>query len=68
MILDNGFQVLGMFDSTQLIVFHDELDQPLVLPNTLHDWLEVALELIAGKIDLSQFIIGANKRSSDNNG
>lgn len=68
MILDNGFQVLSMFDTAQLVVFHDKLDQPLVLPYTLHDWLEVALELIARKINLSQLIVGADERLSDDIG
>jgi hypothetical protein len=48
MVLDDSLQVLSVLCSTELVVLHDQLDESLVPPDSIDDWLEVALELIAG--------------------
>ena len=57
MIFDDCFQVLSVFCPTELVVLHDQLDQSLILLDTIHDWLEIALELITRQVDLSEFVI-----------
>ena len=46
-VKDDLFDVVGMVGSIELIVPHHNLDQPLVLLDTVHDVLEVHLKLVA---------------------
>lgn len=57
MIFDYCFKILRMVCSIELIILHDELDQPLVPPDTVHNWFEVALELIAREVDLLELVV-----------
>lgn len=47
MVLHDALEVRGMLRPAQLIVLHDELNQPVILPDSLNYRLEVLLELIA---------------------
>jgi len=67
-VLHDGLQVLGVLSTTQLIILHDQLDQPLVLPDAIYYCLEIALELVAGQIDLLKVVIVANESFTDDIG
>ena len=66
MILYNGFEIFRVFYTIQLIVFHHELDYSLISSDTIYNWLEVALELIAWKINLAEIVVLADQCFADN--
>jgi hypothetical protein len=67
-ILDDCFQVFSMLHSIELIVLHHELHDSLVSSDSVHNRLEIALELVAREINFSEVVVLADERLADDVG
>lgn len=57
-----------MLYAVELVVLHHELDDSLVSSYSVHDWLEVTLELVAREVNFSEVVILSDERFADDIG
>jgi hypothetical protein len=58
-VLHDGLDLVGVL-MAQLVVAHRERDEPLVGAQTLHNRLEICLQLVAGQVNASEVLVRGN--------
>ena len=67
-VSDNFLDVFAVLSTLQLIVAHHELDEAIVLLDTMHDLLEVRLQLIVRQVDLGEVCVAGQDLLADHDG